>query len=82
MTFFFKVFGPGQHVFKNNNFKMIDFGQRGNNLFLVALVFLTFFFYYCEWPSELHNFELTETRKKFQNILSRLIFARIGFLLV
>ena len=44
MTCFFKVFGPGQHVFKNNNFKMIDFGQRGNNLFLVALVFLTFFF--------------------------------------
>ena len=44
MTCLFTVFGPRQHVFKNNDSKMTDLGQKGNNVFIVVLVFLTVFF--------------------------------------
>ena len=37
MTCFFTVFGPRQHAFKNNDSKMIDLGQRVNNVFIVVL---------------------------------------------
>ena len=47
MTSLFTVFGPRQHELKNNDSKMIDLGQKGNNVFIVALVFLTVFFH-CE----------------------------------
>ena len=40
MTYFFTVFGPTQHVFKNNGSKMIDLGHR--NVFIVVLVFNVF----------------------------------------
>ena len=46
MTCLIDVFGPRQHVFKNNDFKMIDLGQEGNYVFIVVSVFLTVF--YCE----------------------------------
>ena len=42
----FTVFGPRQHAFKNNDSKLIDLGQRGNNVFIVFLVFLIFFFFF------------------------------------
>ena len=44
MTYLFTVFAPRQHVFKNNDSKMIDLGQKGNNVFIVVLVYLTVFF--------------------------------------
>ena len=44
MACFFTVFGPRQHVFKDNYFKMIDPGQRLNDVFILVLVFLTVFF--------------------------------------
>ena len=47
MTCLFTVFGPRQHVFKNNDSKMIDLGQKGNSVFIVVLVLLTVFFH-CE----------------------------------
>ena len=47
MTCLFTIFGPEQQVFKNNGSKMIDLGQKGNNVFIVVSVFLTAFFH-CE----------------------------------
>ena len=47
MTCIFTVFRPRQQVFKNNNSKMIDLRQKGNNEFIVVLVVLTVFFH-CE----------------------------------
>ena len=44
MTCLFTVFGPMKHVFKNNGSKMIDLGQKENNVFIVVLVFLIVFF--------------------------------------
>ena len=58
---------------------MIHLGQRGRNVFIVVLVFLTVFFH-CEWSPVLHNFELIGVWKVFQNTLSRLTFERIDFL--
>ena len=45
MTCFITVFGPRQHIFLKNSYKMIDHGQRGQNVFMVVLVFLTVSFY-------------------------------------
>ena len=45
MTCLFTIFGPKQQVFKNNGSKMIDLGQKGNNVFIVVSVFLTVFFH-------------------------------------
>ena len=59
---------------------MIDLGQRGDNIFIIALVFLTVFFH-CEWSPVLHNFEYIGTWKVFQNIVGGLIIARINFLI-
>ena len=81
MTCFFTAFRPRKHVFKNNDSKMTDLRQRGNNVFIVVLVFFTFFFH-CEWSSVLHNFELTGIWRVFQNTISRLIFAMADFLVV
>ena len=47
MTFLFPVFGPRQHVFKDNDSKMIDLGPKGNDVFVVVLVLFTVFFH-CE----------------------------------
>ena len=44
MTCLFTVFGPGQPVFKNDDSNMIDLRQKENNVFKVALDFLTAFF--------------------------------------
>ena len=44
MTCFFTVFGPRQHAFKNNDSEMVAHGQRGNNVFIVVLVFLKLIF--------------------------------------
>ena len=46
MTCLFTFFGPRQHVFKNNDSKMIDLEQKGNNVFIVVLVFLIVFLFF------------------------------------
>ena len=43
MTCLFTVFGPGQPVFKNDDSNMIE-KKKENNVFIVALDFLTAFF--------------------------------------
>ena len=77
MTCLFTVLGPRQHVFKSNDSKIIDLGQKGTTYYSSFSPFNSFF--HCQWSPVLHNFELIRIWKVFQNNLRRLIFARIGF---
>ena len=59
---------------------MTDLRQRGNNVFIVVLVFFTFFFI----VSGLQYYIILSWQEYgvFQNTLSRLIFAMADFLVV